>query len=161
MDVDPARLARVEDNLSRLGLTAELLAGDGAAPPETLEPASFDRILVDAPCSASGVVRRHPDIKVLRRAADITGFARQQQAILGGLWPLLKPGGRLVYATCSILERENEGAVAAFVARHPGACPVALAVDWGEPAGHGRQVLPDPAGPDGLFYAALEKSAAA
>lgn len=160
MDLDPARLTRVEDNLERLGLCAQLLAGDGAAPPEALVPGSFDRILVDAPCSASGVIRRHPDVKLLRRATDIDSFARQQLSILSGLWPLLKPGGRLLYATCSVLEAENSATVKAFLAAQDDGLPLPLEAEWGELAQPGRQLLPQPAGPDGLYYALLEKQSA-
>ncbi len=157
MDIDEGRLQRVGDNLARLGLVATTLAGDGAQPPAALAAASFDRILVDAPCSASGVIRRHPDVKLLRRAADIPPLAAQQLAILQGLWPLLKPGGVLLYATCSILEEENSAVVARFIASQPAAQLMLPEVDWGQPVSHGRQLLPRPGGPDGLFYALLQK----
>jgi 16S rRNA (cytosine967-C5)-methyltransferase len=159
MDIDRARLDRVEENLRRLDLHATLITGDASETPDQLEHASFDRILVDAPCSASGVIRRHPDVKVLRRASDIEGLAAAQGAILSGLWPLLKPGGVLLYATCSILGEENSQVVARFVAEHQGALPEAPTVGWGAQAGCGRQVLPDPDGPDGLFFALLRKAA--
>ncbi len=160
MDLDPTRLARVEENLARLGLSAELLEGDGANPPPSLQAASFDRILVDAPCSASGVIRRHPDVKLLRRAADIDGLARQQRDILAGLWPLLRRGGRLVYATCSILAGENDGTVGAFLDSHDDAELLEVPGDWGAKLALGRQVTPSPTGPDGLYYAIIEKSQA-
>ena len=114
MDVDAVRLQKVSENLQRLGLEATLLTGDAAHPPAHLEPASFDRILVDAPCSASGVIRRHPDVKLLRRESDIAQLAEQQRSILQGLWPLLKAGGTLLYATCSILDEENSQVVRRF-----------------------------------------------
>ncbi len=158
MDIDEARLARVEDNLTRLKLEASLCTGDAASPPPAVAGQSFDRILVDAPCSASGVIRRHPDVKLLRRREDIDGFSAQQGAVLAGLWPLLAPGGRLLYATCSVLAGENEDTVAAFLDTHRDARPVPLAGEPGAPAGHGRQLLPDPEGADGLFYALLEKT---
>lgn len=157
MDVDPERLVRVEENLARLELPAELLAGDGSAPPPALAAGSFDRILVDAPCSATGVIRRHPDVKLLRHRTDIARFADQQQAILGGLWDLLRPGGRLLYATCSILEGENSATVGAFLENRADALELPIDAPWGEPASHGRQVLPETGGPDGLYYALLEK----
>lgn len=159
MDIDATRLVRVEQNLQRLGLTARLCVGDGARPAGALGNGCFERILVDAPCSASGVIRRHPDVKILRRPADIEGFHRQQRDILAGLWPHLAVGGRLLYATCSVLEAENHATVAAFIETRRDARPVALNGDRGEPAGMGRQLLPDPAGADGLYYALLEKTA--
>ncbi len=158
MDSDPARLARVEDNLARLQLAAALISGDAAAPPPELEADSFDRILVDAPCSGSGVIRRHPDIKLLRRAEDIPALAAQQARILGGLWPLLKPGGSLLYVTCSVLPAENAEVVAHFIDRHSDVAVVDLGNTWGEPAGVGRQLLSQADSWDGLFYALLEKT---
>jgi 16S rRNA (cytosine967-C5)-methyltransferase len=158
MDVDAARLERVQDNLQRLQLAATVLAGDASAPPGQLEPASFDRVLVDAPCSASGVLRRHPDVKLLRRHSDIGQLARQQLDILFGLWPLLRPGGTLLYATCSVLQEENAEVVDKFLCAKDDASATALDVDWGEAAGAGRQVLPRAEGPDGLFYARLRKN---
>ena len=115
MDKDPMRLARVQENLDRLRLHAELLTGDGRAPPARLSKGSFDRILVDAPCSGTGVIRRHPDIRLLRRREDIASLAALQLDILRGLWPLLKPGGVLLYVTCSILPAENADVVGAFL----------------------------------------------
>ena len=157
MDLDPLRLERVEQNLERLNLQARVIAGDGANPPADLIPESFDRILVDAPCSASGVIRRHPDVKSLRREEDIASFAQQQLAILQGLWPLLKNGGRLLYATCSILEGENSGTVNDFLAETNNAQLVQAERDWGEATSAGQQLLPHISGPDGLFYALIEK----
>lgn len=155
MDVDQQRLQRVRDNLQRLSLNAEVLAGDAAAPMQ-LQDQRFARILVDAPCSASGVVRRHPDIKVLRRPADIAGFAAQQLAILQGLWPLLAPGGRLLYVTCSVLEEENSGVLQQFLQATPEA--VLLPAATGEPRPCGGQLLPRVQGPDGLFYGIVQRS---
>lgn len=158
MDVDPLRLQRVQENLERLELGAELLEGDGRQPPSNLGEQAFDRILVDAPCSATGVIRRHPDVKSLRRTTDIDGFSEQQSYILDGLWPLLRQGGTLVYATCSIMSGENDATVSRFLARHSDASAAAPAVDWGQPTQHGRQLLPSPGGPDGLYYTLLQKS---
>jgi 16S rRNA (cytosine967-C5)-methyltransferase len=158
MDVDGARLERVAENLGRLGLSAELMVGDGARPPAALAAGEFDRILVDAPCSASGVIRRHPDVKLLRRPADLPELAARQQAILEGLWPLLKPGGCLLYATCSLFDEENSGVVRQFLQTHPDAALCATPWRWGEPTACGRQLLPNSEGPDGLFYSLLEKS---
>jgi len=158
MDVDGARLERLVENLGRLGLSAELMVGDGARPPDALAAGEFDRILVDAPCSASGVIRRHPDVKLLRRPADLPKLATQQQAILQGLWPLLKPRGCLLYATCSLFDEENSGVVRQFLQTHPDAALCAPPWCWGEPTACGRQLLPSREGPDGLFYSLLEKS---
>jgi 16S rRNA (cytosine967-C5)-methyltransferase len=159
LEIDPERASRVQQNLDRLGLSARLLVADAAHPPAELEAGSFDRILVDAPCSASGVIRRHPDIKLLRRESDIGQLARQQAAILDGLWPLLKPGGYLLYVTCSVLGEENSAVVTDFVARHPQAQLVLPSADWGVECPAGRQLLPTADGPDGLFFAGLQRSA--
>lgn len=160
MDVDPQRLTRVAENLDRLALSAELVVGDGANPPPSLQSGSFDRILVDAPCSASGVIRRHPDVKLLRREKDIAQMGLQQVKILSGLWPLLKPGGQMLYATCSVLSAENTGVIKQLLQRHPDASVQTLDAKWGQPTAVGRQVLPAVDGPDGLFYAMLVKSGA-
>jgi 16S rRNA (cytosine967-C5)-methyltransferase len=158
VDVDQQRLARVEENLQRLGLSATLLCADAGELHNSLDPESFDRILVDAPCSATGVIRRHPDIKFLRRTDDIGALAEQQLQILKGLWPLLRPGGSLLYATCSVLEQENSRVVAAFLASETSAAGADLPLSPGVPGTHGRQLLPAQNGPDGLFYAVIHKS---
>ncbi len=158
MDVDKLRLQKVAENLHRLSLKATLVVGDATAPPEQLQPVSFDRIVVDAPCSASGVIRRHPDVKLLRRETDIAQLAQQQLQILQGLWPLLKPGGTLLYATCSVLDEENSQVVQQFLGRHHDAALGVTPGDWGEPTACGRQLLPSPEGTDGLFYALLRKA---
>ena len=152
LDVDDTRLVRVRENLDRLGLAAKLVQGDAAKPDMWWDGLAFDRILADVPCSASGVVRRNPDIKWLRRPEDIASFARQQTAMLEALWRLLAPGGKLLYVTCSIFAEENDAQVQAFVARHADAelCPLP------EPLGRG-QILPD-AAHDGFFYAQLRKT---
>jgi 16S rRNA (cytosine967-C5)-methyltransferase len=158
MDTDAQRLERVRENLQRLSLQAELVAADAARPPADLIPDSFDRILVDAPCSATGVIRRHPDVKLLRRQQDIGRLAELQLAILQGVWPLLRPGGILLYATCSVLSRENDGVVQAFAARQPNAETAPVEADWGLPTSVGRQLLPGTGGWDGLYYALLRKA---
>ncbi len=159
MDIDALRLQKVSENLQRLSLEATLLTGDAAHPPEQLGPASFDRILVDAPCSASGVIRRHPDVKLLRRESDIAPLAERQLSILKGLWPLLKAGGTLLYTTCSILDEENSQVVQRFLA-HQGTAALSCAnVSWGETGTCGRQLLPSTDGPDGMFFALLRKTA--
>ena len=119
LELDPQRAARIGQNLQRLGLTATLVVGDARQPADWWDGQRFDRILVDAPCSASGVARRHPDIKWLRRATDVAGFAQTQAAILDALWPLLAPGGRMLYCTCSVFPLENSEQARAFVASHP------------------------------------------
>ena len=159
MDIDPLRLMRVAENTVRLQLPAQLLEGDAAAPPEVLVAASFDAILVDAPCSATGVIRRHPDIKLLRRESDIPQLATRQLSILQGLWPLLKPGGRLLYASCSILTEENSRVIGKFLVAQDDATASVMEQNWGVASGCGRQLLPSTNGPDGLFYAQLDKNA--
>jgi 16S rRNA (cytosine967-C5)-methyltransferase len=138
LDSDAQRLARVGDTLRRLGLQAELKAGDASQPAAWWDGRPFDAILLDAPCSASGIVRRHPDIRWLRRAADLGALAALQARLLDALWPLLKPGGRLLYATCSIFKCEGQAQIDAFLQRH-GATAAAL-----DPASPGHLLtLPD------------------
>ncbi|KAA1190567.1 16S rRNA (cytosine(967)-C(5))-methyltransferase RsmB [Pseudohalioglobus sediminis] len=156
-DVDATRLQRVQENLQRLSLQAELLTMDAASPIADLPHAGFDHVLVDAPCSASGVIRRHPDIKLLRRKQDIAAMGAQQVDILHGLWPLLKPGGLLLYVTCSILELENSEAIATFLGQRDDALLLDTDAPWGEKVRCGRQLLPREGGPDGLFFARLQK----
>ena len=153
VDKDEQRLRRVEENLQRLELSARLMVGDAAQPEEWWDGKPFERILADVPCSASGVVRRHPDIKWLRRSTDIAGFAAQQLAILQALWQLLAQDGKLLYATCSVFRQENEQVVAAFMAQQPDAqrLPVNL------PGNSEGQLLPNEQH-DGFFYALLRKT---
>lgn len=158
MDVDSQRLERVAENLHRLQLKATQLAADASSPPAGLAKGSFEKILVDAPCSASGVIRRHPDVKILRLEQDITQLADQQLHILIGLWPLLKPGGKLLYATCSIFDEENSQVLARFLNRQADADYCMPEEDWGVPKPFGRQLLPSIGGPDGLFYSLLTKT---
>jgi 16S rRNA (cytosine967-C5)-methyltransferase len=159
LDVDPARLQRVQDTLQRLGLQAELRLADAAEPAAWWDGTPFDRILLDAPCTGTGVIRRQPDIKLHRRAADLRPMCDLQARLLDALWPLLAVGGRLVYATCSVLKDENERQIDAFLARTVDAVAVPLAPHYGRPAGHGAQRLPGEDGGDGFFHAALEKRA--
>jgi 16S rRNA (cytosine967-C5)-methyltransferase len=162
MDVAPRRLERVGENLARLGLEARLLAGDAADPQAWWDGRPFERILLDAPCTGSGVVRRHPDIKLLRRPEDIGAMAERQRLMLEALWPLLVPGGRLLYATCSVFRAENAALAARFVTEHPDARALDLGeAAWGRPSGPGRQILPGEAGVDGFYYACLNKSSRA
>ncbi|MEM8493377.1 MAG: 16S rRNA (cytosine(967)-C(5))-methyltransferase RsmB [Pseudomonadota bacterium] len=157
-DVDQRRLALVEENFSRLGLNGETIVADAS---ESAGPLSnrgpFDAILTDVPCSASGVVRRHPDIKLLRRPEDIPQFAEQQIRILRGVWPLLRSGGRLLYVTCSIFPEENEELVNRFLLETPDAFVRALSIDGGTSKKPGVQFLPDPNGGDGLYFCLLKK----
>lgn len=158
VDIDENRLQRIQENLQRLNLQASLVQADASQLPEPLRQSRFDRVLLDAPCSGSGVIRRHPDIKLLRRESDLAGFAQTQLAILQSLWPLVRPGGLLLYVTCSILPPENDDVVAAFLEQQTDAAALEPAVSWGVKCAHGRQLLPAPEGPDGLYYAALCKA---
>jgi len=159
LDVDAARLGRVDENLRRAGVRAELHAADAAEPRGSAWGARrYERILVDAPCSATGVMRRHPDIRLLRRAADLPELVRRQAAILDALWPLLAVGGRLLYVTCSLLPEENAGQLEAFVARHEDALPLELPAAPGTRSGKGVQLLPGIDDTDGFYYAALHKA---
>lgn len=158
VDIDANRMTRVRENLERIGKQAELMIADAACPDQWWDGREFDRILLDAPCSATGVIRRHPDIKLLRREEDIGALVQQQSAILNAVWPMLKPGGILVYATCSMLKRENAGQIEAFLAAHEdaGDLPI-ISADWGCAQLHGRQILTGDDGMDGFYYARLYK----
>ncbi len=159
MDVDGARLERVSQNLQRLKLTAKVVLGDAARPAGAwAKPASYDRILLDVPCSATGVIRRHPDIKLLRKASDIAKLVKLQGEILQAIWPLLKPGGMLLYATCSLLPSENEQQVSHFLQTHDDAEERPIAQTWGVARSVGRQTLPGEEAMDGFYYACLQKS---
>ena len=149
VDNDPARTMRIRENLDRLGLVANVVVGDATRPGTWCGDTRFDRILLDAPCTASGVVRRHPDIKWLRRVDDIARFAATQEALLEALWQRLVPGGRMLYATCSVFPEENFVQVERFLSRHPEARRLAVA----HPAS--GQLLPAQ-DHDGFYYALLE-----
>jgi 16S rRNA (cytosine967-C5)-methyltransferase len=157
VDIDSARLARIHENLARAGLPATVLQGDGAKPAQWWDGRPFQRILLDAPCSATGVIRRHPDIKLLRRPEDIAALAQAQARLLEAAWPLLAPGGILLYATCSLLRRENEARIAPFLAAHADAQALPIAAEWGQALAHGRQILTGAAEMDGFYYARLRK----
>ncbi|EPX3986732.1 16S rRNA (cytosine(967)-C(5))-methyltransferase RsmB [Vibrio cholerae] len=152
IDCDETRLKRVRENLQRLQLTAQVICGDARYPQQWWQGEQFDRILLDAPCSATGVIRRHPDIKWLRRADDIAALAELQREILDAMWQQLKPGGSLVYATCSITPQENRLQVKAFLERTPDARLVGS-----DPTQPGRQILPGEKAMDGFYYAVLSK----
>ena len=158
VDLDAGRLERVWENLRRLDLRATVVQGDAAAPEGTwATPGGFHRILLDAPCSATGVIRRHPDIKLIRRAEDIPNLVRQQARMLEAVWPLLGPGGLLVYATCSLLPQENEQQIEAFLARQSEARELPIRAEWGHARRVGRQTLPGEHSMDGFYYACLRK----
>jgi 16S rRNA (cytosine967-C5)-methyltransferase len=164
LDIDTERLARVGENLRRLRRTAQLLQGDASNPESFWDGQPFDRILVDAPCSATGVIRRHPDIKLLRRRSDIPELVREQLAILEAARRMLAPGGRLLYSTCSVLPEENEDVVGVFLADtpelKPAATPSAAQLAPGaRERSVGLQLLPgSEAGTDGFYYACLENT---
>ena len=165
VDVDSRRLAFVGDNLKRLGLTATLVAADASNPEAWWDGERFDRILLDAPCSGTGVIRRHPDIKLLRRKTDIDKSAELQLALLEALWPLLAPGGRLLYVTCSVLATENDEVVSRFMSRTPAATenigeqvlPNYNIRDLMHRKARGFQILPGKGDLDGFYYACLNK----
>jgi len=157
LDIAPDRLGRITENLARVGFTATVKAGDAANPSAWWDGKPFDRILLDAPCSATGVIRRHPDIKLLRQAEDILQLAVQQRRILENIWPLLAKDGLLVYATCSILKEENEKLVAGFLHAHPEAKEITIKAEWGRACSVGRQILSGENGMDGFYYALLSK----
>ena len=159
LDVDPARVALIADNLRRLSRTARLCVGDARNPSTFWDGLPYQRILVDAPCSSTGVIRRHPDIKLLRRPADVPAFAAIQLAILRAAVTMLSPGGRVLYSTCSVLPQENEEVIAELIAAEPAVRPVALPagrVPGAIERGPGVQLLPSAAaGTDGFFYACV------
>lgn len=164
IDKDPERLDSIVSSLARLNLHATVLAGDASKPHEWWNNEPFDGILLDAPCSASGVIRRHPDIKLLRRETDIAALSKLQAALLEALWALLKPGGRLLYVTCSVLAAENDGIVSRFLESTPDArendmLPNNNIRDVMRRKACGYQVMPGTAGLDGFYYACLEKVA--
>ncbi|MFK4234366.1 16S rRNA (cytosine(967)-C(5))-methyltransferase RsmB [Pseudomonas guariconensis] len=160
IDLEAKRLARVRENLDRLQLDAQLIACDARDTASWWDGKPFQRILLDAPCSATGVIRRHPDIKLTRQADDIPALAALQGELLDALWPTLEVGGMLVYATCSSLPTENTEVIDAFLARTPGARELDLALEAGLRQPHGRQLLAQEGGHDGFYYAKLIKIAA-
>ncbi|MFN2309619.1 MAG: 16S rRNA (cytosine(967)-C(5))-methyltransferase RsmB [Gammaproteobacteria bacterium] len=166
VDIDAGRVQRIEENLRRLDLHARVVCGDAGTPAAWWDGRPFERILLDAPCSATGVIRRHPDIKSLRRAEDIAMLSATQARLLDAVWPLLAPGGMLLYATCSVLRCENALQIAAFLQRRRDAREQVLTGAWGRAVDHGRQILPgadaasaagDDSGMDGFYFAALRK----
>jgi len=163
IDLDPERLTGIHENLARLKLDATVLAADASNPKDWWDGKPFDRILLDAPCSATGVIRRHPDIKLLRKVEDVAALAKRQRAILEALWPLLEPSGRFLYVTCSVLAAENEAVIGSFLAAHREAredrvLPNYNIRDLMVEKDFGFQVLPGTKGLDGFYFACLEKT---
>lgn len=159
VELDHKRAGRIRENLVRLGLEAELRVADAAQPAQWWDGTPFERILLDAPCSASGVVRRHPDVKARRTPGEVAVAAGLQARLLAALWPLLAPRGKLLYVTCSVFLQENLRQLEAFLAGHGDAEALPIAADWGVAAGPGRQVLTGEGGMDGFYYACLHKRA--
>jgi len=162
VDNDESRTLRIAENLARIGRDATIIAADASKPEEWWDGALFDAILLDAPCSASGVIRRHPDIKLLRRESDLAGLAVLQRQLLEALWPARVPGGSLLYATCSVLSVENDRVTGRFLADHDDAIendvlPNNNIRDLMRKKACGYQILPGSAGMDGFYYAALQK----
>ena len=162
IDIDPTRLARVRSNLRRVDLAATVVVGDAGNPGPWWDGRPFDRILLDAPCSALGVIRRHPDIRLRKSPSEIDKLPLVQARLLRAAWRLLASGGRLVYATCTVTHRENRDVLAGFLAETPDAV-IVPAEEWsgwpefGQPDAIGRQILPGEAGAEGFYYAALNK----
>ncbi len=162
LDIDADRCRTIDATLARLGLRASVIAGDAGTPATWWDGEAFDRILLDAPCSASGVIRRHPDIRFLRRAADIAALAARQRRLLDALWPLLRPGGQLLYVTCSLFEAENSDVVAGFLGAQPEAREVPLAAPTmalrraGRP---GLHFIPGAGDTDGFYYVLMARAA--
>jgi len=163
LDIEESRLERVQENLDRTHLKAKLLAANAFEPDSWWDKKPFDRILLDAPCSASGVIRRHPDIKLLRHQDDIPKLVQDQEQILSALWPLLRSGGMLLYATCSVLAEENTLQIQQFLQQHADAELQPINSDWGQQQIAGKQILPGENGEngengmDGFFYALIKK----
>ena len=162
IDNDPDRIDRIRENHDRLGLGATISLGDASKTGEWWDGAPFDAILLDAPCSATGVIRRHPDIKLLRRASDIESLSALQGEILSALWPLLEAGGQLLYVTCSVLAEENDNVVQGFLEANDDAIESAVLPnnnvrDLMRRKACGYQILPGTADMDGFYYACLVK----
>ncbi|MFT3897288.1 MAG: 16S rRNA (cytosine(967)-C(5))-methyltransferase RsmB [Thermomonas sp.] len=158
LDVDARRVRRMQETFARLGLDIGTRAADAAAPEAWRDGTAFDAILLDAPCSATGIVRRQPDVLLHRRESDLAALVALQATLLDASWSTLAPGGALLYATCSILSEENSRQVRAFLERHADAVPEPLDARFGRDTGFGSQRLPGEAGMDGFFVARLRKS---
>lgn len=158
LEFDAKRTQRITQNLERLGLKADIVVGDAGEPKAWWDGKPFDRILIDAPCSATGVLRRRPDVRLHRRESDMAALVAQQRRILTALWPLLAPAGRLVYITCSMLRAENDAVVGEWLQAHADARVVDFTLPAGQPATVGWQVLPGDGDLDGMYYAVIEKA---
>ncbi|MDH5218552.1 MAG: 16S rRNA (cytosine(967)-C(5))-methyltransferase RsmB [Gammaproteobacteria bacterium] len=161
LDVSPQRLEQVEQTLRRLSLKAETRAADAKSLADIFPAAHFDRILLDVPCSATGVIRRNPDVKFHRTSDDIVAVVETQKEILDAAWKVLKPGGVLLYATCSIIRDENDKQIAKFIQQNSDAQEITISADWGIAVNAGRQIIPGQNGMDGFYYALLCKLDAA
>ncbi len=157
LDLSMERTQLIHENLNRLGLSATVKTGNANQPDTWWDGNLFDRILLDAPCSATGVIRRHPDIKYLRRLSDINQLTELQMQLLNSLWPLLKPGGILLYATCSIFPDENTHLMQSFLSDHSNAKPLSMPAFLASNQPIGQQILPGQNGMDGFYYALIEK----
>ncbi|MBC52766.1 MAG: 16S rRNA (cytosine(967)-C(5))-methyltransferase [Gammaproteobacteria bacterium] len=161
LDIEARRLGRIEENLQRLMLASpavHLQAADSSEPASWWDATPFDRILLDAPCSATGIIRRQPDIKVLRQADDVSRLAALQHKLLASLWPCLAPGGMMLYSTCSVLRDENDRQIMRFLEETADAEEIPINAGWGVSTGAGRQLLPTDQGPDGFYFAVLRKN---
>jgi len=159
VDVESGSLERLQENLQRLGLRARVICADATEPSGWWDQQAFDRILLDAPCSATGVIRRHPDIKLRRQPEDFAALTATQSMMLERVWPLLSRGGKLLYVTCSVLPKENEQPVEHFLSAHADATALPLGLSAGIASGPGRQLLPDRDATDGFYYACMAKRA--
>jgi 16S rRNA (cytosine967-C5)-methyltransferase len=161
VELDERRMQRVAENLARLKLEsrAELLVADARHTEQWWHGKKFDRILIDAPCSASGVIRRHPDIKSLRRESDIAPLVELQAEILAAAWPMLESGGELLYVTCSVFKQENQNQIQHFISLNTDATEIKIDADWGEVCEYGRQLFPGSQAADGFYFCRLQKTA--
>lgn len=157
VDISAVRMRRVQENLHRLGLDCITKVADAGKPSEWWDGLPFDCILLDAPCTSTGVIRRQPDVRLHRRLEDITNSALEQNRLLTAVWPLLASGGRLLYSTCSVIHAENDDIVASFLKTNPDAKMEPLSVTWGREMRYGRQLLPGEEGTDGFYYSMLFK----
>ena len=162
VEIEESRMVRVTENLQRLKLEsrAELIVADASEYKQWWSGDKFDRILIDAPCSASGVIRRHPDIKILRRETDIAPLVALQADILHAAWQMLKSGGELLYVTCSVFKDENQNQIQEFLSHHKDASEIKIDADWGETCDHGRQLFPGEFDADGFYFCRLKKLSA-
>ncbi len=157
IDINKKRLQQIKSNFQRLNVDAQILQADATEIDSWWDGKHFDRILLDAPCSATGVIRRHPDIKLLRQDNDIAHLTQTQQSMLNSMWSILKPGGLLLYATCSVLRDENDRQIATFLQHHKNAREKPIQLPWGRSLEYGWQILPGYAQLDGFYYATITK----